>query len=63
MYSNDNIKLSASFLFLILLLVSPTKIYFISSKTTVHLQLIITCLTSLIKAIMIFSSITPKLRI
>lgn len=63
MYSNDNIKLSASFLFLILLLVSTTKIYFISSKTTVHLQLIITCLTSLMKAIMIFSSITPKLRI
>lgn len=63
MYSNDNIKLSASFLFLILLLVSSTKIYFIPSKTTVHLQLIITCLTSLMKAIMIFSSITPKLRI
>lgn len=63
MYSNDNIKLSASFLFLILLLVSPTKIYFISSKTAVHLQLIIIFLTSPMKAIMIFSSITPKLRI
>lgn len=50
MYSNDYIKLSAPSLFLILLLVFPAKIYFISSKCTFYLMLIITSLTSPMKS-------------